>query len=156
MLQMCNLWRQKGLGLDGSDQITAYAAVDLADLVETRVAIAYFGGVLAGLALPQYAVGANMIECDWTLPWPWLVRRWSPWNTPNRANGHAVALTAYDAGHVGAVTWGVRKPATWGFLRAYQMVGIVALSVEDWLSQGRAPSGLDVEALHRLLQEITK
>jgi hypothetical protein len=153
-LEMFNLWRQKGLGLDGSDAILAYAAVDLKDQDEVEIAVHAFGGICVGLALPNFATHGDMTSVNWKLPWPWWMRKHSLWSKPNPANGHMVYVCGYTPRKVNCVTWGAEKDMTWAFLREYGMVGLVPLSEEDWIAQGLAPSKLDKERLFALLKQI--
>lgn len=145
LLDVMKYWRNVGIG---GHKIAAFAAVDLRDRMALCRAIAFFGGVVAGFALPQ----SSQSQPVWSLKLGGTVgspRRYS-WG------GHAVSIHGYTLdddetlGDVECVTWGERKLVTLDFCDGYCDEAYVAVS-QDWADADGAPSGYD---LNRLLADV--
>jgi hypothetical protein len=80
MLDVLNYWRKTGIG---PDKIEGFVETGVADLVQAKLAIQYFGSLYIGMALPD----TNTFG-----PWDVAAPSWKP----DPYNGHAVCLIAYD------------------------------------------------------------
>jgi hypothetical protein len=150
-IDVLNFWRntgvqvQEGLGFP-PDKITAYASVNPANQVETRQAIAAFGGLYLGLALPKSAQGQTGGVWDVVA---------GPDSEAGSWGGHAVPVIGYDATGLYVVTWGAGQKMTWAFWAAY-VDEAYAILTPDWIeSEGTSPSGLDLPTLIADLASIS-
>ena len=133
-LDVLNLWRKHGIG---RHRILAYAKIDRADHELVRQASVVFGGAYIGLQLPLTAQRQSV--------WQWTGRLRGP-ARPGSWGGHAVDVVAYDDETLTVVTWGRLQRLTWEFWNRYCDEAYAVLS-RDFLSHGRAPNGLDLDAL---------
>ena len=78
VLDALNYWRKTGVG---GDNIEAFIEVQPHNITQAKIAIHYFGALYVGMALP-----------DENTFGPWI----TPTGEPNRYNGHAVCLLAYN------------------------------------------------------------
>jgi hypothetical protein len=98
-------WRKTGLE---GHKITAYASLDVSNLVEVKQAIALFGTVYVGLSFPDSAM--KQFNGD------------QPWDVVRGARiegGHCVIVGAYGSGKLGLVTWGAETTMTEAFWKKY-------------------------------------
>ena len=113
----------------GPDTLTGAATLDPRDLEAVRGAIATFGALYAGLALPLSAQNEDIWRATTGAPGSW--------------GGHCVPLVGYDATGPVCVTWGGLKRMTWAWWGVYAEEAYALLS-PDWIdAQGRDPAGLD-------------
>lgn len=143
-LDVLNYWRTQGVG---GHKILAYVAIDPKNLDHLRYAIATFGGVYTGAALPLSAQG----QAEWTL----VGDGKTGGAAPGSWGGHAIPYQAYDTrtpngaqgGELVCVTWGALLKLSEAFHLAY-CDELYAIVTEDWLeANGASPTGLDVAAL---------
>jgi len=140
-LDVLNQWRQQGL--DGH-QLTAYAAVNPKNVIETRQAISLFGGVYIGLALPISAQSQavwDTVQTSAGFPGSW--------------GGHCVWVPAYDKDTLTCVTWGKLQKMTWRFWQDYCDESYALLSPDFLNVNGIAPSNYDLATLQSDLSIIT-
>lgn len=113
----------------GPDTLTGAAVIDPRDLAAVRGAIARFGNLYTGIALPLSAQNEDIWATTQDAPGSW--------------GGHCVPLVGYDAVGPVCVTWGGLKRMTWDWWRAYAEEAYALLS-PDWIgAHGRDPAGLD-------------
>ena len=140
LLDELNAWRRNGLLRPGQtrDYLTAYGSIVPTDVVGIRRAIAYLGGVLAGVQVPQGFLDLGLGET-----WDWdAISDHAP------AGGHAIALVGYNPEGVFFNTWGTRTFMPWDTFTRIADEAYGLLSRENWLGiPGTAPTGEDFEAL---------
>lgn len=144
-VDVLNYWRNTGIG---GDRIAAYAYLDPQNLDHVHAAIWLFGGVYAGVALPNTAKGQTVWDVDGdpsvqgsdAFPGSW--------------GGHAVPFLGYGAGHLATVTWGATLNLTDAFHLAYTDELYVPLSA-DFLKGDVNPAGFDLAALQADLAVLT-
>jgi hypothetical protein len=145
-LDVLNFWRQQGIG---GHRPVAYVSVNPKNISEVQLAIAWFGGVYAGVALPLSAQEQAV----------WDVTPSSPGDAGS-LGGHAIPLVSYgpDCGNgqpgPRCVTWAALKGMTWNWWTTYADEAY-ALVAPDWIeAAGGAPSGFDLATLLADLQQI--
>lgn len=124
-----------------------YCTVDPQNDLHVDQAIALFGGLVIGAALPVSAQSADV----WDLPeGQELTGDWAPGSW----GGHCLSLHAFEAnGDLIAITWGAQKRITRAWLKAY-CDEAYALLWAAWIKEGRAPSGFAYDALKADLAPI--
>lgn len=142
-LDVLGYWRNSGIA---GHRIGAYAAIDPQNLDHVRAAIWLFGGVYAGVALPNTAKTQAV--------WDVVGDGETGDSQPGSWGGHAVPFLAYDADGLTTVTWGAAVRATYGFHLAYTDE-LYAIISPDFFAEGRSPAGFDVEALQADLAAVT-
>lgn len=126
----------KRFGMDGH-KVTAYVQVDPTNRAEVKTAIALFGCLYVGVALPTAAQSQGV---HWKKTSGTAAQAGS-WG------GHCIILTGYDSTGVDTVTWGEQGTATWGWLDAYMDEAYAVIS-PDWMTAaGVDPQGLNLAAL---------
>jgi hypothetical protein len=115
-------WRKTGLE---GHKITAYASLDVSNLVEVKQAIALFGTVYVGLNFPDSA----MTQFDNDQPWD-VVRG------AKVEGGHCVIVGAYGNGKLGLVTWGAETTMTEAFWKKYVDEAWVVLDADGMKKAG--------------------
>ena len=139
-LDVLNYWRQTGIL---GRKITAYVQLEPRNLDHIKAAINLFGGVYAGVQLPDSA----MREFDEELPWSDV--------SENASDGHAIPLVAYDADTVTCITWGRKQVISNTWLAKYLDEGYAVLS-PDWIAANAlAPSGFDLPQLTEDLKLVS-
>lgn len=139
MLDVLNLWRNTGIG---PDRIEAFVEIGAADLVQTKLAIEYFGSCYLGMALPDINTFG-----------PWL----TPTGAPNLYNGHAVCLVAYDDSRqvFKACTWGQVWDMSYAWFQRYSDEGYAVLNDISLIqATGKSPEGFDWVSLQNDLMHI--
>jgi hypothetical protein len=130
MLTACNYWRSPGLA---GHEITAYLSVSPKDRGEVSEAVAFYGGLYLGLALPLSA--QNQLGEVWTVVT-------GPDAAAGSWGGHCVVASGYDDNVVWFISWGKIYAMTWDFFATYCDEAYVLLS-RDWMrASGVSPSGL--------------
>jgi len=141
LLDVLNLWKKTGVGVD---KIEGFVETGMADLIQAKISIQYFGSAYIGMSLPN----TNTFG-PWDVPNP----TWSP----NPYNGHAVNLMAYDDSRqmFKVATWGEIWDMSYGWFRKYCDESYAVLNDLSLLSQtGKTPEGFDWNALVYDLQHI--
>lgn len=136
----------KAAGIKGSHVIDAYALVNAKNTDLVKAGIYIFGGLYTGFALPLSIQNKD----EWEMP------SYGPEGdgTPGSWGGHCVMIVAYDYTHVYAVSWGQIIKISWAFFHQYCDESYVILT-KDWISDTKAPNGLDLEQLNKDLKLIT-
>lgn len=139
LLDVLNLWSNVGVG---PDKIEAFIEIGAADLIQTKLAIEYFGSAYIGISLPD-------------------VNTFGPWTTPtgnpNPNNGHAVCLIAYDDATrmFKACTWGEVWDMSYDWFQRYSDEGYAVLNDISLIqASGKSPEGFDWTALQYDLAHI--
>jgi hypothetical protein len=141
-LDVLTNWRKSSLA---GHTLTAFAAVNVKNLIEVRQAIELFGGIYIGLALPLTAQGQTVWDVVSSAGDSKIAGSWG---------GHCVYVPAYDANGFTCITWGALQPMTKAFWNAY-CDEAYALIGADWINeQGKSPSGFDSAQLAADLSEI--
>jgi hypothetical protein len=139
-LSVLNYWRNTGIA---GRKIQAYAQVTLSNVDQVKAAIAFFGGLYAGVNLPQSAMDATVSGLNW-----------SNVTDTNIQGGHAIPIVAYDASGLTCVTWGQSQRMTWEWLAKYGDEAYVVLS-PDWVgANGLSPSGFNIDQLNQDLKSL--
>ena len=140
LLDELNAWRRDGLLRPGQtrDYLTAYGSISPMDVVGICRAIAYLGGVLAGVQVPNGFLSLALGET-----WDWdAISDHTP------AGGHAIALVGYNPDGLFFNTWGARTFMPWATFTRIADEAYGLLSRENWLGvPGTAPTGEDFDAL---------
>jgi hypothetical protein len=145
MLDVLKYWRKVGVG---GHRIVGFAKVNPLVWLEVRQAIALFGGMYIGLALPTSAETQNTWSLAGAGPRPF-----APDFQPGGWGGHCVFVPAYTAdGFLKCITWGAPKLLTRAWLRVICDEAYVVIS-DDWASSTTsAPNGFDKQ---QLLADLT-
>ncbi|HTU24268.1 MAG TPA: hypothetical protein VMF30_02650 [Pirellulales bacterium] len=140
MLDVLKYWRATGIG---GHKILAFAKVNPLDWLEVRQAIALFGGLYIGLALPTSAENQNTWSLAGAGPRPFAADF-----QPGSWGGHCVFVPAYTAeGFMNCITWGAPKLLTRAWFRVMCDEAYVVVS-SDWASATTAaPNGLNIAQL---------
>ena len=140
LLTVLKFWRSSGIS---ARKISAFADVPPLNQQQVQAAIAFFGGLYAGVNLPQSAMDATNSGLVWDNA-----------SDPNILGGHAIPIVAYDATGLVCVTWGALQRMTWGWFNAYCDESFAVFSA-DWIGvNGVAPSGFNQAQLQSDLQNI--
>lgn len=132
-----NYWRNTGV--DGH-RIYAYVQVDLMNTEELKQAIAIFGNVYLGIALPLSA----QQQTTWTVPSEGTTGD----GVPGSWGGHCIPIVAYDAENCTAVSWGNTLEMSWEFLQTYGDEAYAVLSL-DWVNHSNvSPSHFNFTTLN--------
>ena len=141
-LDVLNHWRKHGIG---RHKIGAFAKVSVWDHQLVKAGAYTFGGLYIGLSLPVTAQHQKV--------WDWTHSLTGP-AKPGSWGGHAVDVVAYDPKGLTVVTWGALQKLTWAFWDRYCDEAYCIVS-SDFLSAGKAPNGLDLNALKADLALVT-
>ena len=133
-LDVLNYWRKHGIG---RHKIGAFAKVATYDHTLVKTGAYVFGGLYIGLSLPKTAQGQEI--WDWT-------HSLSGNAKPGSWGGHAVDVVGYDTKGLTVITWGRPQKMTWSFWDRYCDEAYCIIST-DFLLAGKAPNGLDLNAL---------
>ena len=139
LLDGLNLWRKTGIG---PDKIEAFVETAVADLVQAKLAIYYFGSCYIGMSLPD-------------------VNTFGPWTTPtgrpNPSNGHAVNLVAYDDARqmFRVCTWGEVWDMSYAWFKKYSDESFAVLNDLSLIqASGATAEGFDWPALLEDLKHV--
>jgi hypothetical protein len=129
-------WRTDGIG---GHKISAFMSFDPKNAKHMAAAIYWFGGAYLGLALPITAQQQDT--------WDVTPAGLRGDGKPGSWGGHAVpALDFFGDGSYTVITWGAKKKMTGPFTKAY-CEEAYAILTEDFLTDDKAPNGLDIAAL---------
>jgi hypothetical protein len=124
----------------GPDTLTGAASVDPRDLDAVRRAVATFGNLYAGVALPLSAQSEDVWSSTSDAPGSW--------------GGHCLPLVGYNAAGPICVTWGALKQMTWEWWATYTEEAYALLS-PDWLrATGTDPAGVDWARLETAMRGL--
>lgn len=143
-LDVLNYWRRQGIG---GHRIVAYMQLDHHRRRQIRQAIALFGGVYIGAALPLTA------RTQFQAGRPWRAMT-GPAGQAGSWGGHAVPVLGY-ARQLTCVTWGRLQRMTWGFWDRYVSEAYAVVSADLLDLDGRGPEGLDLQHLLDDLAAVT-
>jgi hypothetical protein len=146
LIDALKLWAKEGLS---GDKIHAYASVQIKDVRQAKAAIHLFSNLYIGANLPDGIFAGDALRIEWAVPKGGPVGKWAP----NPDNGHAINGVAYDETYLYVVTWGALKRMTWEFFEAYGIEHWTVLDL-NWLKDGKAPNGFDLEKLEADLGKI--
>ena len=135
-------WRTAGVPTPtgGPDTLSGFASVGPRDLPAIKHAIATFGNVYTGIALPLSAQNEDV----------WA----STSDTPGSWGGHCVPLVGYNAIGPICVTWGALKQMTWAWWETYGEEAYALLS-HDWMrATGTDPAGVDWVMLEQAMARL--
>lgn len=130
MLDVLNYWRTTGIA---GHKIGAFVEIDPANKTHVQQAIWLFGGVYAGVELPNNVLPSGSIP-------PWTKTN----GKANPENGHCVPYVAYTGSEFDPVTWAAKIKASWSFEHKYTSEAYAMLS-PDW--RDHCPDGFDGAAL---------
>jgi len=131
-------WQQEGLF---GQKIAAYATVDIKDIIAVHQAIAFYGGALFGIQVPESAQEQFQAGEPWT---------YEP--DAQIEGGHAIAPLGYDHNYVYCATWGGIAPVTYPFLSAYLDEAYAVIS-HQYVEAGKGPL-LNLAALQADLSKL--
>lgn len=126
--------------------LSGHARLTPTNTLEVRGAVAWLGGVYAGLALP---LATQDMGDTWDVP-----PQGSAGAGPDSWGGHCVWVCGADPDGLTCISWGERVRMTWRFWATYadEAWGLVS---RDWLdATGHCPDGLDFDALLARAGEI--
>ena len=147
LLDQIDHWRRAGLERPGQtlDYLTAYGFINPSNVTAIKRAIAYLGGVMAGVQVPR---GFMSLPLGGTWDWNAITDR-------EFVGGHAIALVGYNPAGVFFNTWGARTFMPWdtftriadeayGLISRQNFCAINSLTpdsqtVDDMISEMRAP-----------------
>lgn len=159
VVTVLNDWRNRGYGYrphkheaggkrkHGSDQLLAYAQVNVADKTEIQQSINLFAVNYIGLNLPLTAQNQNI--------WAVVGDGMSGPSAPGSWGGHSVVCIGYDLNYIWCVTWGQLMAMTYGFWRCYVDESFALLSSDFLTSTGVDPEGFSMSTLLADLQQVT-
>jgi len=134
-------WRKHGLN---GHKLLAFAGASMKNLVEIRQAIALFGGVYIGLALPITAQNQDVWD---------VVKNGGAHAEKGSWGGHCVFVPKYDAKSLTCITWGQPKTMTLAFWKKY-CDEAYALLGKNWLDSKGSPGGFNKKQLEADLAGI--
>lgn len=140
MVDVLNYWRNAGIS---GHRINSYINANPQNTDQVKASIALFGGLYAGVMLPQSAIDAAQSGTIW-----------SDVTDNNILGGHAFPVVAYDTNGLTCITWGKKQGMTWAWLAKYMDECYAVLS-SDWFKPGGiAPSGFNMPQLQIDLSKI--
>lgn len=142
VLDVLKAWRARGIA---GHRLGAFAGIDPTDLDRIRAAIALFRGCVAGLQLPLAAKGREVWDTSQAQADTTAIK--GSWD------GHCVTLLGWGERGLLGVSFGRLQWMTWPFFAAYADEAWACLS-EDFLVNGRAPTGLDLASLRADLARV--
>jgi len=137
-IDVLNDWRQQGFG---GFPLLAYAAMNPQNEMHIKQAVALFGVVYIGLALPMTAQRQTV--------WSLVNDHGSGDAQPGSWGGHCVVLVGYNGIGPRCITWGEVKQMTWRFAAKY-MDEAYALLAKEW-----TPKGFSLAQLEADLRAVT-
>jgi hypothetical protein len=140
-LDVLNDWKKQGFA---GSKLLAFADPKVANLTEVRQAIALFGGVYIGLALPLTAQNQDVWD---------VAPNGGAKAKPRSWGGHCVFVPKYDEKTFTCITWGEPKTMTVAFWNEYCDEAHALLSPE-WISIKGSPGGFAMAQLEADLKAI--
>jgi hypothetical protein len=145
LLDVLKYWMTKGVDTGfGLHKIDAFAKIDAGNANHTKCAVAWFGNVIIGLALPATAQSQDV----------WAVVPGTAASGVGSWGGHCVLVVGYDHACLYFVSWGRVMKMTWGFFETYCAEAYVALTASWMKPPGVAPSGFDYSGLKQAIRAL--
>jgi len=147
LLDQLRAWARAGFERPGQtrDYLTAYGAISPKDRDGIKRAIAYLGGVMAGVMVPH-----GFLELPLGSTWDI-----SATNDLQPAGGHAVALVGYNHDGVFFNTWGARTFMPWETFEAIADEAYGLVSRQNWVEiSGVSPRMDSADGLLEQLRRI--
>jgi len=147
LLNVLNTWQNSGLF---GRKIYAYVEVNPKNLQHIKTAIALFGAIDIGLAMPLS--GQSQVGQVWTVTDPSLQGD----STPGSWGGHCVVIGKYDdvAKEFTCITWGQEQKMSYDYFTTYCDEAYAPLS-KDWTnSRGLNPTGVNFTTLDLDITEV--
>lgn len=140
-IDILKFWMMTGMAVNDTepeDTIDGFAVIEHSNTDLVKRAIAAFGGVYAGIAMPLSAQNQSV----------WDVPAGGANNdaAPGSWGGHAVPLLGYDDTGPIVISWGQPFRMTWAFWETYADEAYAVLSW-DWMASRRSPAGLSWRSL---------
>ena len=142
MLDVLNYWRAHGIE---THDIEGYVSVNPKNKTEIKAALYLFGSIYIGLNLPLYAENNN----EWTVP-----PIYQGEETIGSWGGHAVIIVDADDDNLQIISWGKRMRMDWKFFQKYCDEAYAAFGPEDWITDGSAPNGFNIDELRKNLRKF--
>jgi hypothetical protein len=136
-----NWWKQNGFG--SRKPILGFMQIDTKNLAHIKAAITIFGGVYAGVQMPDNA--QDQFQAG------------QPWSNSSKTieGGHAIPLVAYDPNYMTCITWGAKQKIDYQWLGQNLEEAYAVLS-PDWLtSMGVTPNGFNLTQLWADLNQVS-
>ena|ERR1035437_1740307 len=143
-LDVLNYWRKTGIA---GHKIGAYASVSIRNQDHVRAGAYLFGGLYAGVQLPNSAQGAGI--------WAVVGDGMTGASAPGTWGGHAVPVVGFDGDGVWVVTWGSLVQVTWKFWATYFDEAYAILSSDFIKADGETSAGFNLAQLQSDLQVVT-
>ncbi len=140
MLNLLREWQHKPLKGGVAPYAYVYVNWQLSQMVKT--AIALFGGLYVGLAMPRSAMYQTGPDGIWSIV-VGTDADWGSWG------GHAVNIVGYDERGLTCITWGQKQKMSWAFFNRYCDEAWAVLPT-DWQAVG----SIDFERLKADLQAV--
>ena len=105
---LLNYWKNNDLF---GGKVAAYAPTDVADQIELKSIIAFYGLAYIGVKLP------SVCEEQFQQHQPWALTGTAA--DQNIIGGHCIILVGYDEKYFYAITWGQVQAIEWTWLQAY-------------------------------------
>ena len=143
-IDVLNYWRKVGVA---GHKIGAYAAVNIRNQDHVRAGAYLFGGLYAGVQLPNSVRGASV----WTVVGDGMTGA----SAAGSWGGHAVPVVGFDAEGVWVVTWGALTRVTWQFWAVYFDEAYAIISSDFLNAAGETSGGFNLTQLQSDLQAVT-
>jgi hypothetical protein len=132
-VNVLDYWKSTGIG---GHTISAFAALDVTNINEVKLALSLFGGIYIGVQLPISAQGQTT----------WDVAP-APNGIAGSWGGHAIPILGYTAEGLTFVSWGAIYQMTWAFWSAYVDEAYAIIS-QDFLNTSNVdPAGVSLTTL---------
>lgn len=145
IIDILNHWRKQPVE---THRLLAYAQVNPVNLERVKQAIALFGTVDIGVALPLTA--QDQIGSIWTVVG-------DPSSNPNAQpgswGGHSVIICGYTPDYLECITWGAIQKIGYDFWNVY-VDEAYALLGGWWITHHTTPSGFDHQQLNEDLAQV--
>jgi hypothetical protein len=144
LIDVLKFWMTKGIQTGfGIHKIAGFAKVDPGNVLHTKCAIAWFGNIIIGLALPLSAQSQE----DWSVVSDAASGAGS-WG------GHCVLCVGYDADFIYFVSWGRVMKMTWDFYCTYCDEAYMVVTQSFMKPPGNTPSGLSWTTLNQRMKAL--
>lgn len=131
-------------GFDGHF-VRAWLQIEPHDINHICAAIQKLGGVGAAIILPEDA------EAQFEAGKPWTISSYAA--LKNTVGGHGVYIGAFDKFGPVCATWAHEQPMSWNFLWGTGMTILAAVG-DDFLRDGKAPNGLNTQAILAYMAKV--
>ena len=145
MLEVLRVWKKHHFPTVPKEYDYAYVHINPRNHKALKQAMALFGGVYLGVALPtdaQNETGPGQV---------WQDHTGQPGGDAGGWGGHAINLVNYSQDKLDVITWGFLQSLTWDFLDAY---GDEAYAIIPETMAKKPPKGFDVKQLKSDLESL--